>query len=104
MPHAQTQLSNDPFDLYRRAAKLWTRKFMSAKTIEECAELTVELSKDINGFEGKPDGIIEELVDVQIMIDQMRIVIDDESKWNRWHAYKIDRLKTLVVNQEMIGK
>ena len=65
------------------------------KTIEECSELIKELCDSLYG-RADNDKLIEELVDVQLMVNQLRHTIGDEHNWDKWHDYKLQRLKDLI--------
>jgi hypothetical protein len=57
-------------------------KNQELKTIEEMAELIQAILKDTN--------IAEEIADVQIMLDQMKIIYPD---WITWQQIKIKRIE-----------
>ena len=57
--------------------------------IEEMSELTKELCKLFRG-EGNTGHILEEMADVQIMLDQMRMIFGDTSEQEK---AKVERLK-----------
>ena len=61
-------------------------------TFEEMAELTKELSKNCRGADNI-DGIAEEIADVQIMLDQLKIVFNCSREVDLWRGYKIERLR-----------
>ena len=46
------------------------------KTVEEMAELSVELMKMVNAENGELDRVFEEIADVSIMIEQLRLLLD----------------------------
>jgi hypothetical protein len=81
--------------IYKEAIMLWGKKEQSDMLIEECSELIKVICKDKRG-KVTSDEIISELVDVQIMINQMRIILNDESKWDRWFEFKLERLKQTI--------
>jgi NTP pyrophosphatase (non-canonical NTP hydrolase) len=63
--------------------------------IEEMSELTKELLKlrwesTQAGFQKRRENIKEEIADVQIMLDQMRIIFGDTSEQEE---FKVNRLK-----------
>jgi NTP pyrophosphatase (non-canonical NTP hydrolase) len=67
---------------------------------EECAELTVALSKyhraetrhDVRRMNAAAESIIEEVTDVEIMCKQLHIIIGKESAFNAAKDFKIKRL------------
>lgn len=66
------------------------------KTMEECAELVVQLAKSSNstGLEN-PEAIIDELADVTIMIRQLTLVYGEKDVQERID-FKVDRLRKLL--------
>lgn len=85
----------EEIDIYRKAVELWGKRFQTDMMIEEALELSKVILKDRRG-KVTTDDIISEMVDTQIMLNQMRIIINDESKWDRWMAFKLDRLTQLI--------
>jgi len=79
-------------ELYQKAIDQWGEPLQKIMVIEECAELIKAISKWFRG-QASDDDLIQEMVDVQLMINQLRVIINDESKWDRWWAYKVERLK-----------
>ena len=58
---------------------------------EECAELIKEASKSLRGYE-RPDKLKEELVDVIVMTEQVRLMLDiDMEEINEKAAEKLRR-------------
>ena len=60
------------------------------KALEELAELAVEIAHDLDRQEDR-DAILEELADVIIMCEQMRIIYGG-ARVDRWIRYKTERL------------
>lgn len=66
---------------------------------EECAELVQAICKRFDGGGGKDDAfeveaIVEEMVDVEIMLEQVRIILRvDPELEARWRERKLRRLK-----------
>jgi len=82
-------------EIYKMAVSCWGKKTQSDMMIEEATELIQAILKDRRGKD-IADNLIEEIVDTQIMLNQMRIIVNDESKYQRWMAYKLDKLQTLI--------
>jgi len=62
------------------------------KMIEELAELSIEIAKDLQGI-GNLNNIIEEIADVEIMLLQAKIIYDiNEKKINDVKIKKMERL------------
>ena len=94
-----TVIKVEEIDIYKNAVKLWGKRFQSDMMIEEMSELTKIILKDRRG-KATADDIISEMVDVQIMLNQMRVIMNDESKWERWKAFKLDRLQSLIESDD----
>lgn len=87
-----------------RAVRYYGRTSQIQVAIEEMSELTKELCKDLRGT---PDleRIIEEMADVQIMLDQLRIIYDNNpgigGEMAAWalsdaRTYKLKRLNRRI--------
>ena len=72
------------------------------KAIEEMAELTKELCKDI-ARNGNVEEITKEIADVEVMLEQLKVVYDiDQSEIDKIKEEKI--LKAIgVISKEMRG-
>jgi hypothetical protein len=67
----------DKKELYEQALMLWGEKLQVGMAIEECSELIVELSKYLRfGLSSAHYGVIEEIADVEIMIEQLKHIFD----------------------------
>jgi len=88
--------------IYERAIKCFGEQIQFVVAMEECSELIRALSKVIR--EGKADQafcfqqLAEEVADVQIMLDQMKVILDGEgsSDWELVREAKLDRLDRLI--------
>jgi NTP pyrophosphatase (non-canonical NTP hydrolase) len=70
------------------------------QAIEEMGELTQAIVKVYrNGLDNERDGLIEELADVQIMIEQLDYLLGD-SQINKVKEYKIDRQLNRIALEE----
>lgn len=65
------------------------------KCVEEMSELIKELCKDAYG-EGKAFHIAEEIADVEVMLDQMKILYDCESTVDNFKELKLRQLAKRV--------
>jgi hypothetical protein len=72
----------------------WTGDRQRIKACEEMAELTVELCKNVNGV-GVTEKTIDEIVDVIIMANQMRILYGIDAVDARLD-FKLSRLETIL--------
>ena len=80
----------DKCKLYRQALEKWgTAQIIIA--FEEMAELQKELSKYLRGRENTTE-IAEEIADVEIMLEQMKILFDIYKKVEEFKKYKLERL------------
>lgn len=86
---------NDELTIYEEAVQLWGTAAQRLMLIEECGELIATMSQWWRGRK-TDDDLIEEMVDVQLMINQIRAIIDDESMWERTFTYKISRLRERI--------
>ena len=82
-------------NLYRRAIKLWGEEAQINMVADECAQLikaimkmkrTGDVKKQLHNF-------IEEVVDVEIMIEQMKILLEDSEIYFDTRERKIYGLK-----------
>jgi NTP pyrophosphatase (non-canonical NTP hydrolase) len=67
-------------ELYLDAINKWGVPAQIKMAIEECGELIVKLAKlDRNKNGSSMDDVIDEIVDVQIMIDQLKIIFGEDA-------------------------
>jgi len=86
-------------EIYKQAAESWGIPLQRLMVIEECAELIHNIAKYFRGRCDDVD-IMHEMVDVQLMINQMRAVIGREDEWNEYFAYKLDRVERRLKGEE----
>ena len=75
-----TEVIIDDWELYDDAIDQWGVNTQMGMLIEECAELIVatnKLSREVNGI--NKDEFLEELVDVEIMLEQMKRIFRSEN-------------------------
>lgn len=83
--------------LYTKAILLFGKKNQTDMAIEEMSELTKALLKyRRNPCVEKRVAILEEIADVQIMLDQLRIMYDMDDDVNRIQFEKQQRLKGIM--------
>lgn len=83
-------------DIGKKCIALWGEADQIRQTVEECAELIVVLAKygrNVNG--SSKDQICEELADVEIMINQMKLIFDADIIESQ-KRYKLARLNERV--------
>lgn len=85
-------------EILKRAIATYGAKEQCLKCIEEMSELTKALLK--LRYCEKPyeiqilqDAVNEEMADVEIMLDQLRIIFDNEESIARWKEKKVERLE-----------
>ena len=76
----------------RRAIRTYGEDAQKAVAIEEMAELQKEICKDLRGG-GHPDHIAEEIADVEIMLEQLKIMYECQTDVQQWIYRKLQRLK-----------
>lgn len=96
-------MNHDDLGIYEEAVKLWGAAAQRLMLIEECGELIAAMSQWWRGRK-TDDDLIEEMVDVQLMINQIRVLINDESKWERTFSYKVSRLRDLIEKDKPLPK
>lgn len=67
--------------------------------MEEMAELIKELSKNIRG-ENNLENISEEIADVEIMIEQLKLIFNCFDEVEEWEEKKLKRLKMRLENED----
>jgi len=66
---------------------------------EECAELIQALSKYVRN-KGNLDNVAEEIADVEIMCEQLRIIFENDKRVEEWKDYKLNRLESIINGNE----
>ena len=86
-------------NLYKEAISRFGTSAQIMIAMEECSELIKELSKMFRG-ETNVENISEEIADVQIMIEQLKIIFRCENLVNRWVVNKNYRIAELIEKQK----
>ena len=86
--------------LFEKAINQWGRQSQIDMMIEECAELVKALCKlkrkhDPSDTGALVNDICEEIADVQLMVNQMKIVFGSKEVKD-WYAVKVERLQHLL--------
>ncbi len=82
--------------IYLRTLKAWGADAQLGMVQEDCAELIKVINKRWRGKASDAD-VIEECVDVELMINQMKELFkDNQNTWGRIKIKKIKRLKKLL--------
>lgn len=82
-------------DLYTAAVKKFGKEHQLVLCMEEMAELTKELSKNMRGSKNITN-ISEEMADVEIMLEQLRVIFGNRSEVDTIKAEKLLRLADRV--------
>ena len=83
-------------NIYEQALKAWGLDAQLGMVQEECAELIKVINKRKRGKTSLEE-LIEECVDVELMINQMKEAFSDErNTWDRIKIEKLERLHNLL--------
>lgn len=82
-------------DIYTAAVKKFGKEHQLVLCMEEMAELTKELSKNMQGSKNITN-ISEEMADVEIMLEQLRVIFGNRSEVDTIKAEKLLRLADRV--------
>lgn len=75
---------------HQRALSKFGETNQHIKTIEECSELIKAISDKLQGNEHNTS---EEIADVQIVLDQIKLLHPD---WKTWEQIKLKRLEEML--------
>lgn len=87
-------------ELYKRALKDWGKEPQMMQVIEEMAELTKEILKNINRKKNNIAELIEETADVEIMLGQLKCCYDIEKNVAEYKAGKMQKIAERLENWE----
>ena len=79
-------------EILKAAIARYGEKAQMIIAMEEMAELTKELSKNLRG-DHKEDAIAEEIADVRIMLDHLEIMFDCAGAAALYESAKVERLR-----------
>lgn len=79
-------------DIYIKAIKLYGIEKQLDMVIEECLELSHEILKKKRGKDNIKD-LMSELVDTGIMINQLKVILNDDDCYNLIKKFKLKRLE-----------
>ena len=65
-------------DIYEAAIQKYGAEHQHWKTVEECGELVVAITQSMDGRNNE-QALLSEIADVEIMIEQMRIIYGDKA-------------------------
>lgn len=78
------------------ALNKWGAATQAGMCMTECGELTAALGAYFVQGRDKDSNVIDEIADVQIMLDQMKLIFDQQAIESRIE-YKLDRLKGILL-------
>lgn len=90
---ARLQAASAPIrrDTYSEAVRTYGKQSQLVMAMEEMSELTKELSKNIRG-EKNVSAISEEIADVEIMLEQLKVIYGNRAEVDRVRGEKLERL------------
>ena len=86
----------DKIKLYKKAVKTWGYASQLLMAVEEMAELTQAISHLLRDRNYAKSEIIEELADVEVMCEQLRVIIDKNDKIDKIKEEKLARLSEML--------
>jgi len=87
-------------NIYEQTLKTWGLDSQLGMVQEECAELIKVINK-YHRHAASISQLIEECVDVELMIEQMRVAFcDEQNTWDRIRIEKLERLANLLKQLE----
>lgn len=78
--------------IYEDALNAWGIPAQERQAIEECSELIKALCKNQRYDNKRPDDVIDEIADVYIMVEQLKLIYGPENVENKIKE-KLERLK-----------
>lgn len=81
--------------ILRGALNKWGAQMQMILTMEDLAELTKEISKHIRGFSNNEE-IAEEIADVEIMLEQLKLIFNNSKAISHYKEIKLIRLEQLI--------
>ena len=90
-------------DVYNKVKQTWGIDAQVIKAVEELAELIKELSKFLLD-DGNMEHITEEMADVEIMIEQLKLIFENKEAVKAVKKAKIQRLSDRLDEEEKIVK
>ena len=82
-----------PNPLMIEALKLWGEDEQLRMLQEECAELIQAVNKYHRGKNGAELNLLEEGVDVELMLEQLKLILGSPLTWEQKREEKLTRLK-----------
>lgn len=83
--------------VYEKAIRTFGVRSQLIMAMEEMSELTKEVSKDIRNM-GDKEHIAEEVADVEIMLEQLKMIYEIKEKVEDYKHFKVERLDRRIEN------
>jgi len=100
----KVQFTDHEIQIMQQALDQWGLNAQVGQTVEECAELIVALQKHVNRTPRAEttDSILDEIVDVEMMLAQMRLALGfDDAALRKRIEYKFERLRRYLADDEV---
>mgnify|MGYP006928563923 FL=1 len=81
--------------IYKQVVCTFGQNVQIIVAIEELSELSKELTKTIRN-KMNPEGLAEEMADVEIMLEQLKLMFANEQNVKNWKTFKVQRLEKLI--------
>ena len=82
-------------DTYAETVRAYGKQSQLVMAMEEMSELTKELSKNLRGA-NNVDALAEEIADVEIMLEQLKVIFRNRALVDRIRAEKLIRLSDRI--------
>ena len=96
------EVTLNPREIYMKALMNWGEENQITMVFEEMSELQKELCKHMRG-QKVTGAIAEEIADVEIMLDQMKLLFEIETLVEANKRYKLARLDEILEDVETEG-
>ena len=90
----------DEIEILMKALSTWGKHHQGVKCLEELGELAQALAKRLNG-EDNGAQLAEEIADVEITLEQIKIAYHLEAAVPAWRAFKLKRLRQEIDRFDM---
>lgn len=85
----------DQREICFKAVRTFGENAQCIKAMEECGEMVHALARKVLDQEPNLDNICEEIADVEILMEQMRVIFGD-AFIDKWKNKKLEKLKGVV--------
>lgn len=85
-------------DTYAEAVRTYGKQSQLVMAMEEMSELTKELSKNLRGANNSK-ALAEEIADVEIMLEQLKVIFRNRALVDRIRANKLVRLSDRITGE-----